>query len=110
MKFPGQQKLSVTQIKAAELGWLVANATRGVLLHFGSDHQTSGGPGGHVGRLDTTVQNIRLTFEASGIEFLNEGEGWVGVMFRKPELKRGQPRTMRRDHDRFCKRCSERRN
>ena len=44
---------------------------------------------GMLGGRDTTVQNIRLTFEASGIEFLNEATGGIGVVHRTPKPRRG---------------------
>lgn len=44
--------------------------------------------GGLMGGRDTTVQDIVLTLEAGGIEFLAEPEGGIGVMYRKPRNRR----------------------
>jgi transcriptional regulator with XRE-family HTH domain len=44
---------------------------------------------GPIGGRDWVVQNLTLTLEACGIEFIEEPDGAVGVVYRKPKPKRG---------------------
>jgi hypothetical protein len=37
---------------------------------------------------DWVVQNIRLTLEACGIDFIEEADGAIGVVYRKPKRTR----------------------
>ena len=89
MKFGGQEELSVTQIKAARalLGWSQTQLAAFSCISVQTIKRLEAQEGMLGGR-DTSVQNIRLTFEASGIEFINEGGDGVGVMFRKPGPRR----------------------
>lgn len=78
------KRFAVVQIKAARalLGWSQADLAEAC----GKSVQTIKrleAQGGIMGGRDTTVQDIKLTLEAVGIEFIEERSGGIGVVFRK---------------------------
>ena len=81
--------LSVGQIKAARafLGWSQDELAEYSCVSLPTIKRLEAADGLVGGRV-TTVQNIRLSFEASGIEFLSARGGGRGVVFREPRPKR----------------------
>jgi hypothetical protein len=84
-QFAWNQRFAVSQIKAARalLGWSQAD-----LAHFSATSiqtiKRLEAQGGLLGGSDFTVQNIKLTIEASGIAFIVEPDGTIGVILRPP--------------------------
>ncbi|MPZ37878.1 MAG: helix-turn-helix domain-containing protein [Rhizobiales bacterium] len=88
MKSPWQQELSVGQIKAARalLGWSQTQLAENSCISVQTIKRLEALGGLMEGR-DTTLQNIRLAFEASGIEFVNEANRPVGVLLRESQSR-----------------------
>lgn len=83
------KRFAVAQIKAARalLGWSQADLAESC----GKSVQTIKrleAQSGIMGGRDTTAQDIKLSLEAVGIEFIEERAGGIGVVLRKPERQR----------------------